>query len=118
MIEVSEPLPESKIGFSSVHNLLMDGKRIGYIDVGYIQKEDVKTFQRYTKRKLKAGQQYSMQLFIDTSSGVKAGTLGPEGLKEIVKAVKEKFAGLEDKDVFILELDAGKKKIVKRASEL
>ena len=63
MISVSEPLPESKTGLNSVHNLLLDGKRIGYIDVSYMQKEDVKTFQKYTKRKLKAGQPFSVRLY-------------------------------------------------------
>ena len=118
MIDISEALPESKIGFNTVHNLLQDTKRIGYIDVSYLQKEDAKTFQRYTKRKLKAGQPFSMQVFIDASSGISAATLGSEDLKEIVNTLKEKFSGLEDRDIYILELDAGKKNIVKRASAL
>jgi len=40
------------------------------------------------------------------------------GLREVVAAVKEKFRGLEDSDIFVLELtDAGKKPVCK-ASEL
>jgi len=35
-----------------------------------------------------------------------------------VDALKKKFSGLEDRDTYILELDAGKKNIVKRGSDL
>ena len=117
MIELSETLPESKIGWTSVHNLLLNGKRMGYINVSYMQKEDVKMFQR-TKRKLKAGQPFSMQVFLDTSSGVKSTDLGIEGLKEIVTVVKEKVKDIEERDIFFLELANSKKNILKRASKL
>lgn len=118
MIEVSEPLPESKIGLNSIHNMILNGKRIGYVDVGYMQKEDVKIFQKYIKRKLKAGQPFSMQVFIDTASGIRTADLGAKGLKEIVEALKEKFSGLEERNIYILEFDAGKKNIIGRASNL
>lgn len=74
MIEVSEPLPESKTGFRTVHDILLDGKRIGCVDVGYMQKEDVKTFQKYTKRRLKVGQPFGVQIFIDATKGSVKGT--------------------------------------------
>lgn len=119
MIRISESLSESKIGFNTVHNILRDDKRIGYVNVGYIQKEDIKTFQKYTKRKLKVGQPFAVQIFIDaTKGGVRVSDLGSTGLKEIVEAVKEMFSGLEDRDIYLIELDGDKKNIIGRASNL
>lgn len=119
MIRISEPLSESKNNFRTVHDILRDDKRIGYVDVGYIQKEDIKTFQKYTKRKLKLGQPYGVQVFIDaTKSGVKVRELGNIGLKEIIDALKGTFKELEEKDIYILELEGGKKNIIGRASNL
>ncbi|MDQ1278765.1 MAG: hypothetical protein QG670_25 [Thermoproteota archaeon] len=47
LIKISEPLSESKSNIKTVHDIFREDKRIGYVDVGYIQKEDVKTFQKY-----------------------------------------------------------------------
>lgn len=119
MIEISEPLPQSKAGVTSVHDIFSDGKRIGHVEVGYIQKEEVKTFRKYTKRKLSVGQPYGTHLYIDAKgAGVTSDKLGKKGLSEIVAAMKEKFKGLEDRDIYILELTTAGKKIVGRASEL
>lgn len=109
-VEISEPSPESEPGFRTVHEIRLNGKYVGFVDVGYLTKKDVKTFQRYAKRKLSAGQPFGLQLFIDVSkSGVTAKQIGLAGLKEIVQSIKTKFGGLEDRDVYVLEVVAGDK---------
>lgn len=120
MFEISEPLPQSKPGLLTIHDIASDGKRIGHVEVGYIQDNEVKTFRKYTKRKkLAAGQPYGTQLFLDAKeAGVTAESLGKKNLAEIVAALKAKFTGLEDRDIFIMELTAEGKKIVCRASAL
>jgi hypothetical protein len=119
MIEISEPLPESEQGLTTIHDIFLDGKRIGHIEVTYLQKDDVKAFKKYAKRKLFAGQPYGTRIFIDAKgTQVTADKLGKSGLSEIVAAVKEKFKGLEDRDIYLLELTDAGKKIICRASEL
>lgn len=119
MIEISEPLPQSKVGFTTIHDIFSDGKRIGHVEVGYIQKNEVKTFQKYTKRKLFVGQPFGTQIFIDVKgTGVTADELGKNSLLEIVAVMKEKFKGLEERDIYMLELGDAGKKIIYRASEL
>lgn len=110
-VEISEALPESEPEVRTVHEIRLNGKYVGFVDVGYLRKQDVKTFQRYAKRKLKAGQPFGVQLFIDASkSGITAKQIGLAGLQEIVKAVKTKFVGLEDRDIYVLEVVTGNKK--------
>lgn len=118
-VEISEASPESEPGFRTVHEIRLNGKYVGFVDVGYLKKEDVKTFQRYAKRKLRAGQAFGVQLFIDVSkSGVTAKQIGLAGLREIVQAVKTKFGGLEDRDIYVLEVAAGNKKPLGRGEVL
>ncbi len=120
MIEISEPLPESKPGLTTLHDILLDGRRIGYVEVTYLQEDDVKAFKKYAKgRKLSVGKPYGTRVFIDTKgSHVTAAQLGKERLSEIADAAKSKFDGLEDRDIFLLEITDGGKKIISRASEL
>ncbi len=119
MIEISEPLPESKPGFTTVHNILLDGKRIGRVEVTYLQEDDIKAFKKYAKRKLFAGQPYGTRILIDAKEAhVTASELGKSGLLEVVAAAKEKFKGLEDRDIYLLELTDAGKKIICRGSEL
>lgn len=118
-VEISEALPESEPEVRTVHEIRLNGKYVGFVDVGYLRKQDVKTFQRYAKRKLKAGQPFGVQLFIDASkSGITAKQIGLAGLQEIVKAVKTKFVGLEDRDIYVLEVVAGNKKPLGRGEAL
>ena len=118
MIEISDPLPESSIGYRTVHKMTSDGKYIGYVDVGYLQEEDVKTFRR-TKRRLRVGQPFGVQLFIDIEkSGVTASSLGRKGLAEIVEALETRFNGLEERDIYILELEGDRRKIIGRAPDI
>jgi len=55
MIEVSEPLPQSKPSVLTVHNIFSEGKCIERVEVRYIQEDEVKTYGKYTKRKLFVG---------------------------------------------------------------
>ncbi len=117
MIQISDPR-ESSPSIKSVHDIAMDGERIGYVNVNYIQSNEVKTYRKYTKRKLSVGQPYGVQVFIDAVSGrISAQTLGREGLRTLVAALKEKLKGLEERDVFILELNNRGKTVVGRGSE-
>jgi hypothetical protein len=119
MIEISEPLPESKVDLRTVHDILLDGKRVGHVNVEYIQKDEVKTFRKYTKRKLKVGQPFGVHVFIDAvRNGVKASDLGKDGLLKLIDALIEKFRGLEKRDIYVLELNENGKEIVGKASEI
>lgn len=119
MIQISEPLSDSKEGLTTTHDVLLDGKRIGYVNVSYIKQEDVKTFRKYTKRKLAVGQPYGLQLFIDAVRGSSnAKSLGKEGLREIVLALMGRFKGLEERDIYVLELNSGGKSVIGRGSQL
>ena len=119
MINISGPLPESRVGFRTVHDILLNGRRIGYVNVEYIQKDEVKSFRKYTKRKLKVGQPFGVHVFIDAArNGVKASDLGKGGLLKLIDALMEKFRGLEKRDIYILELNEKGKDVVGRASEL
>ena len=118
-VEISEPLEGSKPGLRSIHNIYLDGKYVGYVDVGYLSKEDVKTFRKYTKRKLKAGQPFGVQLFIDAQKGCSVKELGASTLVEIIREVKKRFTGLEDRDIYVLELTKdGRKKPICRGENV
>jgi hypothetical protein len=118
MINVSEPLPESTMGYRTIHHIKSDGIYVGFVEVGYLQKKDVKTFKRM-KRKLRTGQPFGVQVFIDVEkSGVTASTLGREGLLELVESLKVMFKGLEERDIYILETFGQKRNIIGRATDL
>lgn len=118
MIDVSEPLPESTMGYRTIHHIKSDGSYIGFVEVGYLQKKDVKTFKRL-KRKLRTGQPFGVQVFIDVEkSGVTASTLGRDGLLELVESLKAKFKGLEERDIYILERLGEKRNIIGRVTDL
>jgi len=118
MIEISDPLEGSEPGYRTFHDILLDGKKIGKVNVGYIGKEDLKTFKR-SKRKLKVGQPFGVQVFIDSVEGkVSASDLGFGCLKELSDRLKEKLKGLEDRDIFIMEVTPSRKEIVGRWDKL
>ena len=118
MIEISEPLEGSKPGFRTLHEILLDGKKIGEVDAGYLEKEDLKTFKR-SKRKMKVGQPFGVRILMySAESGISVSDLGFGGMKEIADRLKEKLTGLEDRDIFILEITASKKNIVGRWNKL
>ena len=118
MIDVSEPLPESTVGFKTIHHIKLDEKYIGYVEASYLQKKDVKAFKRL-KRKLKVGQPFGVQVFIDVEkSGVTASSLGKEGLLELVESLKTKLKGVEERDIYIMELLGKKRNMIGRATDL
>ena len=118
MIEISEPLSGSEPGYRTRHDILLRGKRIGYIDVAYLQKGEVKAFRR-TKRKLRVGQPFGVRLFIDAvRSGVSADELGHERLVDLANAVLAKFTGLDSRDLYLLELGKNGKAALGCASNL
>ena len=119
MIQISEPLSGSKEE-SEKHDILLNGKRIGYVNVSYIQAEEVKSLRKYTKRKtLAIGQPYSVQVSIDVVGGpINAENLGKDGLRDIIAKLKENFKGLEERDIYITELNARGRTIVGRGSQL
>jgi hypothetical protein len=118
MIEISEPLSGSELGYRTRHDILLRGKRIGYVDVAYLQKSEVKAFRR-TKRKLRVGQPFGVRLYIDAvQGGTAADDLGHEGLVDLVNAVMAKFKGLDGRDLYLLELGKNGKTALGRASNL
>ena len=118
MIQISEPISGSKEE-SVMHNILLDGVRIGQVSVSYIRAEEVKSLRKYTKRKLAVGQPYSVQVSIDAARGpTDAARLGKEGLREIVSRLKETFQGLEERDVYITEMNVKGRTIIGRGSQL
>jgi len=112
MIEISEPLPGSQIGYKTTHSINIDGKYVGRIEVGYMTQSDVKTFKKYAKRKVKVGQPFGVQIFIDSIKGRSAKDLGREKLAEIVATAKSKFIGLEARDIYILEINKDGKNVI------
>ena len=112
MIEISAPLPNSKPGFMTLHDLLRNGERIGYSEVTYLQKDNVKAFKKYAKgRKLSAGKPYGTRVFIDTKEAhITSAELGNSGLLEVATRAKEKYGGLEGRDLYLRELtDKGRR---------
>jgi len=106
------------MGFRTIHDILLHGKRIGCVNVEYIQKDEVKSFRKYTKRKLKIGQPFGVHVYIDTmKNGVKASDIGKDGLIKLIDALMDKFKRLEKRDIFILELNENGKDVIGRASE-
>ena len=119
MIQISEPLTGSKDGFATMHDILFDGKQISYVNFSYIREDEIKTSRKYTKRKLTVGQHYGVQVFIDAvKNPVNAESLGKKWLNEIILTPKESFKSLEDKDIYVLELNSGGKIIVGQGSQL
>jgi len=102
---------------------MLDDKCIGTIDVGYMTEKDVKMFRGYSKgklkRELKVGKPFGVQLFINAKDcGVSAKQIGLQRLQEIVKAIKKRFEGLEDQDIYVLEVTAEGKKPLGKGENL
>jgi hypothetical protein len=112
MIEITEPLEGSQIGYVTKHNLNIDGKYAGRVEVGYMTKSDVKAFKKYAKRKVKEGQPFGVQIFIDSVKRNSVENLGREKLVEIVQATKSKFSRLEAKDINLIEIDKDGNKVI------
>ena len=48
LVTISELFPKSENDIITIHDIFADGKHIGYVEVGYIQKDEIKTFKKTT----------------------------------------------------------------------
>lgn len=112
-VEASEPLPESKLGYSTSHALSLDGKPFGLLTVEYAQEEDVEVFKKL--RNLRVGGAFKCTVSVESAE---EAAPKKEDLSEIAKAVKRKFKGLRDADIYFVEMKEGKKNFIGRASNL
>ena len=68
---------------------------------------------------MKVGQSFSARICIDaTKGGMKVSDIGKDTMLQIVKVVKNRFQGLEEKDIGIIELCVGQKNIIGNVSNL
>jgi hypothetical protein len=117
-IQISDPKPESKIGYETIHDIHLDNKNVGYVIIQYATKEDIKAFKK-SKRKFKVGQPFGVRLCIDVDKGgMTASEIGKPKIMKIVDSLKSTFSGLEERDVGIIEYNGGKKNIIGKISNL
>ena len=116
-VEISEPLEGSKPGLRTTHSISIEGKKVGKVTIEYLQEEDVKTFGKISKS-FKAGDAFQARIFIDSSTGTSAASLGSGGLAEIVKVLKKRGKSIRERDIFVVSIEGGKEKLVGRAESL
>ena len=107
-IAVSEPLPESKPGYSTPHTVSLDGHEIGKITVEFAQAEDVEGFKK--AKTLHVGDAFKCSLTVT----VGRASVKDEDFQELLKALRRKFKGLKEGDIFVTEIKDGRKNIVGR----
>ncbi len=112
-VEVSEALPESKIGYRTLHTISQENQSLGQVAVEYAQKEDVKAFKRF--RKLRKGEPFKATI---TLVNAEEASFKSEDLQPVIKAVKKTFKGLINQDIFLLEEKGGRKNVIGKASDL
>lgn len=100
---ISDNLPQSKPGYRTYHSIAFSGNDIGQLTVEYAQKEDVKVFKRV--RKLRKGKPFKAIIAIEYQKKDSS----KEEFEQISKAVKKKFKGLRNGDVYITTIQDGKK---------
>ncbi|MCJ7632292.1 hypothetical protein MUP77_07855 [Candidatus Bathyarchaeota archaeon] len=111
-VEISEALPGLETGLKSSHTVSLDKQSSFKISVEYAQKEEVEAFKRL--KNLHIGDAFKGTLFIEKGEGeVKTADLA-----ELVKAIKKKFKGLKDRDIYIVQLKDGEKNVLGRASNI
>ena len=123
MIEISDALPGSEPGLKTLHEIMMDKIRVASLEVGYLREQDVKLFKGFgkgkMKRKLRAGQPFGVQLiFYEQADPNRTPTLDVGKKIEVVKAVKAHFEGLEDRDIYVMQIEKGKKRILGRGADI
>lgn len=111
-VRISDALPESEPGHKTKHNISLDGQNASQIIVEYAQKEDVEAFKKL--KNLNIGEPFKCTFIKNTGKTELQNT----DLQEIVKAVKKKFKGLKDSDIYIIEIKDGHQNFVGRASNL
>lgn len=111
-VEVSEALPESKEGYRTCHAISLNGQRFGHLVVDYAQKEDVEVFKRL--RNLHLAEPFRCTITVENSEA----ELTSEGLQGIARSLRRRFRGLRDRDMYIVEVENGRKNFLGRASNL
>jgi hypothetical protein len=109
-IKISQPTPESETGFRSHHFILLDENQVGHVVVEYAQQADVKMFKKM--RKIQIGESFKCMIIIEQN------TIQDEILLHITRAIKKQFIGLRFQDIYVMEMQNGKRKIIGRASAL
>jgi hypothetical protein len=112
-IEVSDALPESKAGYRTLHALTQEGRSLGQIAVEYAQKADVRAFKRIRSIRLGEPFKATVTLIATGDASVKRENLPP-----IAQAVKKRFKGLVNQDIYLMEEKEGRKTVIGRASDL
>ncbi len=112
-IQISDAHVESEPSYRSHHTISREGKHIGQLIVEYAQKEDVKAFKRI--RKLRVGEAFKATITIEDVEGREGET---KDVQDIAKAVRRRFKGLRDRDIFVVEIKNGRKNFIGRASNL
>ena len=112
-IQISEAHVESEPSYRSQHTISREGKRLGQLIVEYAQKEDVKAFKRI--RKLRIGEAFKATITMEDmgSSGVEK-----KDVQDMAKAVRRRFKGLRERDIYAVEVKNGRKNFIGRASNL
>ncbi len=109
-IKISQPTLESETGFRSRHFILLDENKVGHVAVEYAQQADVKMFRKI--RKIQVGDSFKCMIIIEQN------TIHDEILLQITRAIKKHFTGLRFQDIYVMEMQNGKRKIIGRASAL
>jgi phage FluMu protein Com len=112
-IQISDAHVESEPSYRSHHIISREGKHIGQLSVEYAQKEDVKAFKRI--RKLRAGEAFKATITMENVEGSEVET---KDVQEMAKAVRRRFKGLRDRDIYVVEIKNGRKNFIGRASNL
>lgn len=107
-IEISESLPESKPNYRTSHNIFLDGRCLGSLIVELAQEEDAEAFKRL--KKLRVGDPFKCMI----TMAMEGTGVEDEDFMEIAKVVRRKFKGLEDGDIYIVEIKDGRKSFVGR----
>ena len=113
MIVISEPLPDSKEGYRSIHDIISNESKIGRVEVNYMQSDEVKAFKRL-KRKLKVGHPFNVKVVLDAEDQL----LTKDTLSEVVQATVNSFKGLEPRDIYVIKENKSGKKYLGKGSSL
>lgn len=107
-IAISEPLPESKLNYSMHHTVSLDGQNIGNITVEFAQEGDVEGFKKLKSLHIGDAFKCAFTITIDRTN------IKDEDFQEIMKALRRKFKGLREGDIFVTEIREGRKNLVGR----
>jgi hypothetical protein len=113
MIVISEPLPDSKEGYRSIHDITSDESKIGRIEVNYLQRDEAKSFKRL-KRKLKAGHPFNVKVVLNAEDQL----ITKDKISEVIQAAVNFFNGLEPRDIYVVKENKSGKEYLGKGSSL